>query len=246
MTRVITVAIHKGGTAKTTTAAALAAGLAFKGKSVLTIDLDSQGHLSYTFGAKTDRNTVFGVLTDGADAGAAIQYTPSGDIIAASPKLAGIDGVLSDKYALRSALRPLRDRYDYIIIDTAPARSILTVNALAASDGYIIPTNAETYALMSVREIITTADNVRLRDNPSLELLGILVTRYEGTVLERQILTKLQEEADKLGTQVFQPVRKNIALSEAALSGQSIYDYAPKSTGAAAYTHLVEDIIKKE
>ena len=151
--KTITVTNQKGGTGKTTTAIQLAAGLSLKGYKTLSIDLDAQGNLTYTAGAKTDGATALGVLTGEVKAENAIQHTPSGDIIAANKALAGADAFIADtgkEYRLKEALESLQAAYDYIIIDIPPALGILTINALTACNSVIIPAQADIYSLQGI------------------------------------------------------------------------------------------------
>ena len=146
MSKALAIINQKGGVGKSTTALAIGAGLSLKGYSVLFIDLDAQGNLSYTLGADTKGYNAMGVLERPETAKEEIQHTPQGDIIASSPKLAGADKLLEEtgkEYRLKEALDSLQGAYDYIIVDTPPALGILTINALTACTGAIIPAQAE-------------------------------------------------------------------------------------------------------
>ena len=147
---------QKGGVGKSTTALAIGAGITLKGHSVLYIDLDAQGNLSYSIGADTQGYNAFGVLERPETIRSEIQHTPQGDIIASSPRLAGADKLLEatgKEYRLKEALETLQSIYEYCIIDTPPALGILTINALTACNGAIIPAQADIYSLQGISQL---------------------------------------------------------------------------------------------
>lgn len=239
---------QKGGVGKSTTAEALAAGLSLKGFKTLSIDLDAQANMSYTAGAKTDGATALGVLVGETDAAAAIQHTASGDIIAASKALAGADAFIADtgkEYRLREALEAIKPAYDYIIIDTPPALGILTVNALTACDGVIIPAQADVYSLQGVEQLAETMKPVKKYCNPALSVEGILLTRYSPrSVLSRDIAELAGQLAAKLGTKLFKAtIREAIVVKEAQISQQSLYSYAPKANVTEDYSRFIAELI---
>lgn len=181
MARIISIINQKGGVGKSTTAEALLAGLTLKGYKTLAVDLDAQGNLTYATGANSQGATSLGVLTREVDAGDAIQHTPSGDIIPSNKALAGADAFITDtgkEYRLREALESVASEYDYIIIDTPPALSILTINALTASNSVIIPAQADIYSLQGIEQLAETIQPVKRYCNPTLSIEGILLTRY--------------------------------------------------------------------
>ena len=251
MSRVITVTNQKGGAGKTTTAATLAAGLILKGYRVLLVDLDPQGNLTYTAGAKTGGATALGVLTGEVKPLDAIQHTASGDIIAASKALSGADAFIKDtgkEYRLKEALESLQGLYDFIIVDTPPALGILTINALTACDSVIIPAQADIYSLQGVEQLAETMKPVKKYCNPALKIEGILLTRYSPrSVLSREVAELAEQLAAKLGTRLFKAtIRENIAVKEAQISQRTLYSYAPRAKATADYTSFIEELLGEE
>ena len=249
--KTITVTNQKGGTGKTTTAIQLAAGIALKGYKSLSIDLDAQGNLTYTAGAKTNGATALEVLTGDAKTWDAIQHTKGGDIIAANKALAGADAFIADtgkEYRLREALESLQDAYDYIIIDTPPALGILTINALTACNSVIIPAQADIYSLQGIEQLAETMKPVKKYCNPALQIEGILLTRYNPrSVLSREVAELAQQIAGKLGTKLFRAtIREAVAVKEAQISQQSLYSYAPKAKVTEDYSRFIAELLGEE
>lgn len=245
----IAVINQKGGVGKSTTAATVAAGLSLKGYKTLSIDLDAQANLTYTAGAKTTGATALGVLTGEAKAENAIQNTDSGDIIAANKALAGADAFIADtgkEYRLKEALESVKAAYDYIIIDTPPTLGILTINALTACDSVIIPAQADIYSLQGIEQLAETMKPVKKYCNPALKIEGILLTRYSPrSVLSREVAELAEQLAARLGTKVFKAtIREAIAVKEAQISQQTLYQYAPKAKVTEDYTALIEELIR--
>jgi chromosome partitioning protein len=238
---------QKGGVGKSTTAAALWAGLSLKGCKTLAIDLNAQCNLSYTAGADTAHKTALSLLTGENPAEDTIQHLPTGDIIAASKSLAGADAFITDtgkEYRLRESLEPLSAVYDYVIIDTPPSLGILTINALTACNSVIIPAQADIFSLQGIDQLNETIKPVKKYCNPALTIEGILLTRYNGrTALSRDITTYTQQLAAKLGTKVFDAtIREGIAVKEAQLNQQSIFDYAPKANVTNDYRAFIDEL----
>ena len=251
MSKAIAVINQKGGVGKSTTALAIGAGLSLKGYSVLFIDLDAQGNLSYTLGADTKGYNAMGVLERPETAKEEIQHTPQGDIIASSPKLAGADKLLEEtgkEYRLKEALESLQGAYDYIIVDTPPALGILTINALTACTGAIIPAQADIYSLQGIGQLNSTIETVKKYCNPSLSIMGIVITRFNGrSIIRREVAEMLEHTADQLRTKLYSSkIRECTALVEAQATKQNIYSYAPRSNATADYKALVDEIIKGE
>ena len=242
---------QKGGVGKSTTALAIGAGLSLKGYSVLYVDLDAQGNLSYTMGADTQGYNAMGVLQRPETAKAEVQHTDQGDIIASSPALAGADAVITEtgkEYRLKEALESLREIYDYCIIDTPPALGILTVNALTACSGVIIPAQADIYSLQGISQLNNTLQTVKRYCNPELSILGIVLTRYNGrAIIRREVAEMLEQTARGLNTKLYNSrIRECTALVEAQATKQNIYNYAPRSNAAADYKALVAEILGEE
>lgn len=252
--KIIAVANQKGGVAKTTTAFAIGAGLSLKGKRVLYIDLDAQTNLSYVMEADATGLTGISsldVLEGKTTAAAAIQHTPHGDIIASSPALAGADAVLMQvgkEYRLKEALEGLCGEYDYVIIDTPPALGILTINALTACHGCIIPAQADIYSLQGISQLFGTLQTVKKYCNRDLKVMGILLTRYNGrAIISREAAEMIEQAADQMESRLYSSrIRECTALKEAQAVRQDIYTYAPHSNAAADYMALVEEILIEE
>ena len=234
---IIAVAVQKGGTGKTATAATLAQAATHKGLKVLAIDLDPQGNLSYTLGARVTQDTgsSYKLLT-GAPADQQIQATAQGiDLIPAEWALSTITSGRGTARRLQEALEPIRARYDLIFIDTPPTAGILQYMAMQAADSLIIPLQADAYNLQSLYQITDTARQIQ-QSNPELQFAGLLLTQYDGrSLLARQMQTTIINKAQEMGVPYLGTIRAGIAVKEAAAMQQSLYKYAPRSKPAADY-----------
>ncbi len=250
MSRIYALTNQKGGVGKTTTAVSLAACLAALGQHVLIVDVDPQANATSSLGV--DKNHLIASVYD-----AFINDMPLTDILqptsqanlelaASSPQLAGAEIELVDmrgrETRLRSALRLVRDRYDYIIVDCPPSLGLLTVNGLAAAHGVVIPVQCEYLALEGLTQLMTTIQLVRRSLNPTLQVRGLLLTMYDGRAnLARQVREQVQQH---FGNQVFGiVVPRNVRLSEAPSYGQPIIAYAPNSPGGLAYQALAQELL---
>ena len=245
---VIAIATQKGGTGKTTTAHALGAGLIWRANRVLFIDLDPQGNLSYILRADMDGATSYEVLTGQATAKEAIQHKPGGDIIPASPALSGANlevNKTGKEYRLREALEPIRNDYDYIVIDTPPALSILTVSALTASDSVIVPAQADIFSLQGISQLYDTIQAIQQHSNPNLSIKGILLIRHNTrAILSRDLTRVMSNMAQQMGTRVYDSViREGIAIKEAQASQQDIYSYAPRANPTRDYIAFIDELL---
>ena len=248
MKKIVSIINQKGGVGKSTTAESLAAGLSLRGFKTLAVDLDAQGNLTYTFGADNTGATVLEVLTGQASAADAIKHTTSCDVLPANKALAGADAYIKEtgkEYRLKEALESVADLYDYIIIDTPPALGILTVNALTACQSVIIPSQADIYSIQGIEQLSETMKPVKKYCNPGLEIEGILLTRYSArSVLSREVADMLEELAAKLGTKLFKTrIREAIAVKEAQISQQSLFEYSPKAKPTEDYNALIDELI---
>ena len=248
MKKIVSIINQKGGVGKSTTAESLAAGLSLRGYKTLAVDLDAQGNLTYTFGADNTGATVLEVLTGDATAAEAIKRTQSCDVLPANKALAGADAYIKEtgkEYRLKEALENVADQYDYIIIDTPPALGILTVNALTACQSVIIPSQADIYSIQGIEQLSETMKPVKKYCNPGLEIEGILLTRYSArSVLSREVADMLEELAAKLGTKLFKTkIREAIAVKEAQISQQSLFEYSPKAKPTEDYNALIDELI---
>ncbi len=251
MAKVISVSNQKGGVGKTTTTGAVAAGFKLKGYKVLCVDLDPQSNLSFSSGAETeDCPTIYEILKGEAKSSFSIQKMPSFDIISSNILLSGIELEFTQtgrEYLLKEALNTVKDKYDYIFIDTPPALSILTVNAFTASDYIIIPMLADIFSLQGIAQLSETIDRVRKYCNPNVKVEGIVLTKYnKRTVLSREIKGTAELIAERLNTNIFNStIRSSVAIMEAQTNQQDIFSYAPKNAAARDYSELVEELIER-
>ena len=248
MKECIAVINQKGGVGKSTTSNAIGAGLFQRGYKVLFIDLDAQGNLSYSMKCENKPLSSLEVLTGTATAREATLTTPQGDIVPASPALASADTIIADtgrEYRLKEALEPLKEVYDYIIIDTPPALGTLTINALTACDSVIIPAQADIYSLQGIGQLNQTIQTVKRYCNKGLTIKGIVITRYSPrAVLTRDMTDLLEDTAKQLNTKVFTSrIRECIALKEAQASQTDIFTYNPRSNAGIDYKALLEEMI---
>ncbi len=254
MARVITIMNQKGGIGKTTSAIAIASILHQQGKKTLLVDADAQGNASDTYRAKIDGAiTLYDVLleTDRVNIRDAVQQTAYGDIVAGDPLLRRADTILGSDmngpFRLADALENVQD-YDYVIIDTAPALSELTKNALLAADDVIIPVSADRYAIQGLSNIVQSVNETKRRQNPKIRLLGIILVAYpERTVLGKEIKAELESIADKLGTRIFAPpIRRTIKVQQAHVERMPLIYYDENCTAAKDYKGLVAQAFGKE
>ena len=247
--KTIAVINQKGGVGKTTTALALGSGLAGRGRKVLYVDLDPQGNLGYALTADPGRSGAMELLT-GADPGGTVQPVPGGAaVVAASPALAGADAVLTatgKEYRLREGLAALARDYDYAVIDTPPALGVLTVNALTAADGAVVPAQADVFSLQGIGQLSRTVEAVRQYCNPALKILGIVLTRHNPrSVLGRDLADAAAETARHLGTKLFKAaIREAVAVREAQAERRDLFQYAPRSKAAEDYQQFVAEFLK--
>lgn len=242
---------QKGGVGKSTTALAIGSGLKKQGARVLFVDLDAQGNLSYTMGANTQGYNALGILQRPDTTATEIQHTAQGDIVASSPALAGADTALTEvgkEYRLREALATVSGLYDYCIIDTPPALSILTINALTACTGAIIPAQADIYSLQGIGQLNNTIQTIKKYCNPALTIKGIILTRYNArSVLSKEVTEMIEQTAAELDTKVFDTkIRECTALKEAQAMKQDIFTYAPKSNASADYNAIIKELLERE
>lgn len=248
--KTIAIINQKGGVGKSTTALSVGAGLGYRGRSVLFIDLDPQGNLSHTTGAGNGHPGSVDVLSGRVSAEAAIQRA-QWDIIASSPSLTGADAMITStgkEYRLKEALEPILDRYDHIVIDTPPTLGILTVNALTACQGCLIPAQADIYSLQAISQLYGTIQTIQKYCNPDLRVLGILLTRYNNrAIISREVADMIAETASAIKTKLFSTkIRECTAIKESQAVKQNILAYAPKSNAAVDYNKLIDELLKEE
>ena len=246
MSKIISVVSHKGGVGKTTTAHALAYALTQQGKKVLAIDLDGQCNLSTIAGAMQGK-TILAVLTGDIAINEAIQEVNGCSIIPAHRGLEAIAKVFNEvgkEYKLTEALEPIKEQFDYIIIDTPPSISILTINALTAADEIIIPAQADLLSYEGMKQLVDVCKTVQKYTNTKLKIAGILLTRFNNrSVISKDMLTNFQQYAETIGSKVFATqIRETTAVKEAQAMRQDLFSYAPKSNAAKDYIALVNEL----
>jgi chromosome partitioning protein len=249
MTKTIAILNQKGGVGKTTTAINLAAYLSKQGSSVLLVDLDPQGNA--TSGLGLDKNSVeagsYELLLGQADLPRVVQTASNGVyVIPTNANLAAVEVELVQQphreQVLKTALGAAD--YDYILIDCPPALGLLTINALTAASRIIIPVQAEYYALEGLGQLLEVVQKVRRGLNPTLEIMGVVVTMYDGrTSLSEQVL---KEVSKHFGGKLFAAViPRNVRLAEAPSYGQSILEHDKWSKGARAYKQLAKEVSQR-
>jgi chromosome partitioning protein len=247
MGRVIAFANQKGGVAKTTSTLNLAVAFAERDLDVLVIDLDPQGNLTMSQGLNPDtiERSMFDVLVHRLPITEVIQRREI-DLAVSSIDLAGAELALSSmigrERALDKALLPVRDKYDYILIDTPPSLGLLTINAFVASDGVIVPVQCEYLSLRGLVQLENTLSMVRENLNPRVEIQGILPTMYDKRTLHsREAIDILQEN---FGDLVFNTrISKTIRFAEAPVKGSSVLKYDPKGEAAGYYRDLAKEVL---
>ena len=254
MRSVITVTNQKGGIGKSTTAHAIGAGYSsLKGFNTLLVDIDPQANLTIATGAKREPNrSTYELLTGKATAREIIQ--PIKDklaIMPASNQLSRIGQELTEtgkEYRLRETLEPILAEYDYIIIDTPPALSVLTVNALTIANRVVIPAQADLFSLEAIKELADTIGVVKKYTNPALTVEGVLLTRYQPrSILTQELTDLIAETASTLKTKVFSTkIREAIAIKEAQAMHEDIFSYAPKSKVASDYRAFFKELTARE
>ena len=251
--RIIALCNQKGGVGKTTSAINLGAALAELGRRVLLVDFDPQGALSVGLGVQPHQldRTIYNLMMERGvsteeivlkTSTTGLDLLPSNiDLSAAEVQLVG---EVAREQALARAVAPVVPDYDYILIDCQPSLGLLTVNALTAADGVIIPLECEFFSLRGVALLIDTVDKVRERLNPALKLDGILATMYDGRTLHgREVFSRVVEA---FGDDVFDTViSRTVRFPETTVAGEPIISWAPNSPGAAAYRTLAREVIAR-
>lgn len=253
MTQVISVANQKGGVGKTTTAVNLSSCLAEEGKKVLTIDIDPQGNTTRGLGINKSEvdATIYELLLEEEKIEDIIleNVWENLDLITSDVDLAGAEieliGVKDSSYILKRTIQKVKDEYDFIIIDCPPSLSILTINALCASDSVLVPIQCEFFALEGLSQLMRTIELVKQKLKPDLYIEGVVFTMYDArTNLSLQVVEEVKNEL--VHTNVYNSIiPRNVRLGEAPSFGQPINIYDPKSKGAESYRLLAREVIER-
>jgi chromosome partitioning protein len=250
MTRAFAFANQKGGVGKTTTAISLGAYLAAKGKRILLVDIDPQANATSSLGV--DKNnlprSIYDVLIQQAPLSQTILRIENAklELVPSAPLLAGATVELvrlpERTHLLRKALATLDKKYDYVFVDSPPSLGILTVNALTATEGVIIPVQCEYLSLEGLGQLVHTINLVRRDLNPQLTITGLIMTMYDvRTKIAQEVVDEVRKYfADKVFSTI---IPRNVRLSEAPSYGETILNYAPKSSGALAYEALAKEFL---
>ena len=253
MGRIITFSNQKGGVGKTTSAINIASYVAQEGKKVLLADIDPQGNATTGLGVAKNLLdfTMYDVLTGDASAKDAIieSSVKNLDVLPCTNDLVGAEIALvkvkDREFVLKTALDMVKDDYDFVFVDCPPSLGLLTLNALTACDGVIIPIQSEFYALEGLSQLINTIKIVTQRTNPSIKIEGVILTMYDGrSIMSRQVSAEITRF---FGAKVYEnPVPRNIKVAEAPSFGNPISVHAPKSAGAQAYQNIARQFLERE
>jgi chromosome partitioning protein len=249
MSRIVALANQKGGVGKTTTAINLGAAVAACERRVLLVDLDPQSNATSGMGLpKNDPNSIYPIIVEGTDIRAAIRDTelPTMKILPSSVDLVAAEVELADserrEFRLAEALAPIRDEYDYILIDSPPSLGLLTINGLVAADSVLVPLQCEYFALEGISQLLNTIERVQQGLNPKLEVEGIALTMYDDRInLSRQVAEDIRNFfPDKVYKTI---IPRNVRLGEAPSFGKPILLYDIRSRGSEAYIQLAQEFI---
>ncbi len=251
MARVIAVVNQKGGVGKTTTAVNLTAALAQVGQRVLLCDFDPQANATSGLGVnkKTVSHTVYDMIINEVPPEKCVVSTKFGSVIPSGAALAGatveLIGLDRREYRLKACLDTLKDRFDWIFIDCPPSLELLTLNALCAADGILIPVQCEYYALEGLSDLMATLRAVKRRLNPKLEIFGVLMTMFDGrTNFSSQVAQEVRRHFP--GKVFTTAIPRNVRLAEAPSHGLPVTAYDRASRGAAAYLAVAQEIVRKQ
>lgn len=248
--RIIAISNQKGGVGKTTTAINLAQGLSLCGVSVLLVDLDPQGNATQGFGIQLSsiERSVADLIRDKQISVSDVTYGGNGiDIIPSTPHLARVErelvGMTNSELRLSHRLREVKDRYGVILLDTPPTFGPLLNSALNAADSVIVPVDSSFFALMGIKELLVEMEEIRNGTNPSLQILGYLLTMTDHTRIAGDTLDEL---IGSFGEQVFETrIRRSVRLKESPVLGKTIFHHAPNSSGGEDYLRLAQEVLQR-
>lgn len=248
-TQVVAIANQKGGVSKTTTSQALITGLSNKGYRVLGIDFDPQGNLSYSLGTSTEEPTIYNVLKNETKMSEAVQTVDNFDVLPSNILLSGVEVEFTQtgrEYLLKEALQEIKSNYDFIIIDTPPSLSLLTINAFTTANFILIPMLADVFSMQGIAQLNSTINQVKKYCNPHLSIIGILLTKFTTRQnLNKGIKETIEQLADQLNTKLFGTyIRESVSIREAQIEQKNILSDL-KSNSAIDYNNFVEEFLRE-
>lgn len=252
MGEIIAVINQKGGVGKTTTCMNMGAALAIKGYKVLLVDMDPQCSLTYNAGGEYDHGkTIKEVVFREAAVADCIQHLEGLDLIGGCSELSSMDAKITTvgkEFRFKETIAPVQDQYDYVVVDTPPALSLITVNVLTAASRVVVVANADVFSMQGIGQMFSTYEAVKSYCNPQLAIDGILLSRYASRLkFSKQVREELSEMAGEIGTKVYDSaIRDSIKVKEAVSKQKDIFAYAPGCNPAADYMNFVEEFLKIE
>lgn len=252
MVKIIAISNQKGGTGKTTTTVNLAGALAEMGKRILVVDADPQASLGIGFGIETSRlkNTLYNVILEEVpikdilvSVREKIDLAPSNIYLSvAELQLAG---VIRREDRLKNALFHIKERYDFVLIDSPPSLGLLTINSLSASESILVPMSCDFHSMVGVKLLLETIDRLRIQLNPEIKVLGILPTRFDlRTLHSREVLEEVRDKLGKQDIRVLNTIiRETVRFKEAPIEGKTIMEYMNDHPGAEDYRNLAKEVL---